>query len=229
MTLKSCMLKFVPFALLPLLYAVPAAAEDSQRLAISGKVNERDGNVNANYTVGLSGSLKNSGPLLRFDLGYGSSESQSGATNERLRGDALVGYQIAGDSWKVRFYGGVSYDDRKSATAGHREGAGAAFKFEALTDRKGPVSARIGVDFSTRDDTYRVAGRLAFNAGPVFIGPEAAVLGSDYFNSQQVGLVVDNIKLGDVRLSVRGGYGFGSDEGSDRDSPYGGLGLSVQF
>lgn len=229
MTFKSCILKFVPFALLALLYAVPAAAEDSQRLAIFGKVNERGGNVNANYIVGLSGSLNDSGPLLRFDLGYGSSESQSGATNERFQGDALVGYQIAGDSWKVRFYGGVSYEDRKSATAGQREGAGAAFKFEALTDRKGPVFARIAANFNTRDDTYRVAGRLAFNAGTVFIGPEAAVVGSNYFDSRQVGLVVDNIKLGDIRLSVRGGYEFGSDEGSDRDSPYGGLGLSVQF
>lgn len=229
MTVKSCILKFVPFALPALLCAVPAVAQDSQRLAVSGKVNERGGNVNANYTTSLSGSLNDSGPLLRFDLGYGSSDSQSGANNERFRGDALVGYQIAGDSWKVRFYGGVSYEDRKSATAGHREGAGAAFKFEALTDRKGPVFASIGGDFNTRDDAYRVAGRLAFKAGKVFIGPEAAALGSDYFDSQQVGLVVDNIKLGDFRLSVRGGYGFGSDEGSDRDSPYGGLGLSVQF
>ena len=231
MNVRGSILTAMPCAILgALMCAAPAHAKDDvQRLGLTAKIYDHGANITGSYTTLLSGSLKESGPLLRADVSYGSSESRSGVTNERLRANVLVGYQIAGKGWKTRISAGAAYIDRTGANVGQREGAAAMFKLEAFTGRKGPLFAAGTAEYITRDNAYRVAGRVEMRAGRVFIGPEASLVGSDYFKSTQVGLSMSNVRLGDIRLTLRGGYAFGSDEGSDRDSPYAGIGTEFRF
>ncbi|MCB5425162.1 cellulose biosynthesis protein BcsS [Altererythrobacter sp. CC-YST694] len=231
MNIRGSILAAMPCAIpAALICAVPAHAKDDvQRLGVTAKIYDHGANITGSYTTLLSGSLKESGPLLRADVSYGSSESQSGATNERLRANVLVGYQIAGKGWKTRISAGAAYIDRTGANVGQREGAAAMFKLEAFTDRKGPVFVSGTAEYVTRDNAYRVAGRVEMRTGSVFIGPEVSRVGSDYFKSTQVGFSLSNIKAGDIRLTFRGGYSFGSEEGSDRDSPYAGIGTEFRF
>lgn len=229
MVAKAGFARFVPIAAGLLAGTVPAYAQDGQRLSISGKAYEHGGNAGITFVSSLNGNLNASGPVFRADASYGASDSNSGATNERLRGDLLLGYQIAHEDWKTRFYTGVSYIERTGPGSGERNGAGVIFRLEALNSRKSKVFAAAGADYATRDNAYRVSARAAVRAGPVFVGPEFSLIGNDYYQSKQVGLVVDNIKIGELTLALKGGYSFGSDEGSDRDSPYVGLGAAFQF
>ena len=165
-------------------------------------------------------------PLKLEELGGGAARTGTGSL---LRSLSESNYQVSGKGWKARLYTGIVYDEHARAAAGPRDVAGLMIKAEALTNRPGSHFATPAADFAERERTYRLSASATLRAGPVFVGPEATLIGSDYYTSRQVGLVVDDIKLGDVRFSLHGGYSFGSDRGRLRDSPYAGFGASLQF
>jgi Cellulose biosynthesis protein BcsS len=195
--------------------------------------------VSQEIDIALNGNLGASGFVIRLLGGIGSDDY----LNQDVRGgkvdvepvqlDFLLGYQRIHNNLYWSAYVGVDYLDYRLSPAdpsnplsGSETGVKVAGSLQTAEAK--PVFAGVYGEFSSAYDTWFTQFRLGYSLGKVIVGPEAALLGDETFNSQRVGgwlyfpLKIAGNFAPDVY--VTGGYSFVDDESGAGFSPGAGSG-----
>jgi hypothetical protein len=199
--------------------------------------------VSQEIDLAFNGDLGKSGFVLRLLGGIGGddyvSEDVGKIDVEPVQLDFLLGYQGIRNNVYWSAYVGVDYlDNRLSRSdpsnplAGSETGVKVAGSLQTAEAK--PVYAGAYGEYSTAYETYYTLFRLGYGFGRIIVGPEAALLGDETFNSQRVGgFLYFPLKLAanfapDVYVS--GGYSFVEDDsGGGGFSPGAGSGNGGYF
>jgi len=172
--------------------------------------------ANAGVTAALDGSLRESGARLKVDAMAGTYEYRA-ASGRDIRADQIEGAALLGYEWiwreaKLAGYVGLAVRntalsalDPRNAVAGTSYGIKAAFDFYARPSEKTMVSAT--GSFTTNDNAYFTRFRAGYRIGEgIYLGPELAFLGNDFYNQWRAGLHLTGLELGPVQASLSAGY-----------------------
>lgn len=147
--------------------------------------------------------------------------------------DVLLGYQHIEESFKISGYAGFNLQNREytpldpnTTTAGERTGVKA--QFDLRTTPQSPIFFNLLGNYSTATESYYVRGRTGAKVGGLTVGPEAISLGNESNESYRVGAFVSGVDLGEVSVTVSGGYSYAND-GFSQDSPYFSVSMSNHF
>jgi hypothetical protein len=188
--------------------------------------------VSAALLQSFGGDLSESGFLGRIDLGF--SDIDLGYSDLSIRrASAMLGYQWSGELLRVRLFAGLIVVDRDFSEdgAGSAEGTYAGLKVmgQVSTTKESPLYVSVSGSYSTVLNQYSAGLQTGWRFGSITFGPEFQISGSDTFEGKKVGLFVQGIKFGGLSISPSAGYAFGGEEDAGKDSPYGDLGVSMQF
>ncbi|NVN86938.1 MAG: cellulose biosynthesis protein BcsS [Rhodopseudomonas sp.] len=168
-------------------------------------------------TVALDQSLNVSGTRLRIETLAGTYKYDSSTTGERIRGDqagvaVLGGYQWIAPRSALSVYGGVDVRDWRFSgsevggpSAGVRQGLKTAVEYYASPSDRLMLFAY--GSYSTIYNAYYGRVKLGLAAlGPVYVGPELAALGDDFYRQWRIGGHVTGLQLGGLQFGVSAGY-----------------------
>lgn len=174
----------------------------------------RFGSVGA--TAAPSGSLDRDGIRVHLDATAGEYSYRTG-DGTRVRGRqaeaaAMVGYEWGWSDASLAGFVGLnlrnntlSIIDANNPVVGTALGLKTALSFYARPSAGTMVSA-FGT-YTTAHGGYYVRGRAGLAlAEDVFVGPEATLLGDDYFNQWRVGGHLSGLSFGPTQVSLAAGY-----------------------
>ncbi|MFC3674921.1 cellulose biosynthesis protein BcsS [Ferrovibrio xuzhouensis] len=187
----------------------------------------------------LSGNLTDDSFLLRADGLYGQYDYQSSAVaGGKVDGDVrsfdvLGGYQKAFESFFLRGYAGLEFEDHSlspdnvlDSNRGSDFGVKVMGQFEtALTL---PYYADLIASYGSAKERYWTRLRGGYNFSGYVVGPEALATGNDESSEQRLGAFLMLTNLGQFGLTMSGGYSD-TDENRGGSSAYGTLELSTTF
>lgn len=179
-----------------------------------------------------------SGFLLRLSGGYGEYDYDTVAVvggnvdGEVAQGDLMIGYRSVFPSGHISVFGGGEYqhhDQSPRDVANSVEGGEGGVKGLAEVNLN-LVSALYLTgqgSYSTAFDSYWSRASLAWDFGPVTIGPEVRFLGNEEFNQFRYGGQIGDVDLGFASVSLYGGYA--ETRGRGDDGAYGGISFGKNF
>ncbi len=189
----------------------------------------------------LNGNLSATGWLVRGQFTYvgynfDSTLAPSGQVDANYyRGQAALGYQIAGVGYVASAFVGVDYQSYKfspayAVTNPPDENLGAIFFARIATPGGSPYPIALEGQYSTANDDYWVRFRPGIRLSNFTIGPEIVALGNDDYNEFRYGGFVSYDFSNNFILQVNAGYAdvtrnSGSAGQGGSDSAYGGLTL----
>jgi hypothetical protein len=207
-----------------------ASAADSTILFAGGDVREKAYYPFLGLIHHFSGDILTDGFLVRV-FGYHSNYEYSttavagGKVDGKADGlDVMVGYQKVMESYAMRGYFGLDYEDHNlspdnmvDSNRGADTGAKVQGEFE--TDFASPNYVSLIASYGTAKDRYWARLRGGHDFSGFVIGPEAILTGDKEFDEQRIGAFVLVRKILPAMLSVSAGY---SDSGNARggSSPY---------
>lgn len=192
--------------------------------------------ANIGGTAAVNGTLGDSGVRAKVEALVGRFEyrANAGATvqGEQVEGAALLGYEWIWREAKLAGYVGLavrntslSITDPSNPAGGTTYGLKSAIDFYARPTDTTMVSAY--GSFTTNDKAYFARLKAGYRLGEgIYIGPEAAVLGNDFYNQWRVGAHLSGLQLGPVQASLSAGYQFDRAHGA---GAYGAVDLRAQF
>ncbi len=171
----------------------------------------------ATMTFAPGGSLSRSGARVRVDALGGVYSYRSNATGQTVRGSqesgsVLVGYEYVSPDLSVAgFLGGdvrnntLSIPDTQNSVVGTTLGMKGSIEFYA---RPTPRTVVEGYgSYESNKNAYFTRLRGGYLITPnVYVGPEVAVLGDDFFNQRRFGAHVGGVHMGPVQIALSGGY-----------------------
>ncbi len=192
--------------------------------------------ANVGGTAAINDSLKESGVRAKVEAMAGTYQYRTDAgarvTGEQVEGAALLGYEWIWREAKLAGYVGLavrntslSISDPANPVVGTSYGLKTAVDFYARPTEKTMVSAY--GSFTSNDKAYFTRFRAGYRIGDgVYIGPEAAFLGNDFYNQWRVGAHLTGLQLGPIQASLSAGYQFDREQ---KGGAYGSVDLRAQF
>lgn len=175
-----------------------------------------------NNLYAFTGDLSAAGVMLRLGAGLSEDDAESGSRSA----DALIGYQYLLDGWKIRTFAGVTYvlrDDEDGELGGK-------LVVQAQTGKSDEVYVNAGLSYSTASDvaagSLQVGGHVS---GDLILGPDLALSSNGDSTGVRAGLFLTGMKLGDVSLSLRGGYKARISDEETTPGYYSGVSASLQY
>lgn len=210
--------------------SVATAEPKASQVTLTGNVREAGRFASLIFLNSLKGDLSRSGPILRLSFGSAGSvlpEDALATTSVTL----LPGYQIVGPTLRARVFAGLDVKNRDFSIGGLDEGThtGARVMVQLSQGRESDIEFDIQASYTTTHSAYNVLARVSWPTVGVSVGPEVAVLGSDYYKSTRVGVALNDWRIGSVNATVRAGYAFGGDDEGRGDSPFLGISFTQQF
>jgi hypothetical protein len=192
--------------------------------------------ANVGGTVAVDGSLRQSGARIKVDAMAGTYEykAASGAKiqADQIEGSAMLGYEWIWREAKLAGYiglslrnTGLSANDPDNQVVGTSYGLKTAVDFYARPTEKTMVSAYGSI--TTNDKAYFTRFRAGYRVGEgVYLGPEVAFLGNDFYNQWRAGIHLTGLALGPVQTSISAGYLYDRDQ---KGGAYGTIDVRAQF
>ena len=221
---------------------VSAAPTDSTVVYWGAEAGQDATTLYAGVVHALNGDLDSDGILARIsgafgDYSYNTVAVAGGVVDiEAKSADIMIGYQVVQPTHVAAIYVGADYRDNEltpSDPNNSTEGGEAGFKVqaEASTRGDGPGMASILASYSTAYETYFVKGRLGVRNDGLAFGPELAVLGDEEFDGYKAGVFLSGLQLGDIGMTLYGGYesSEGKDGGREQNGAYGGVSFGIRF
>lgn len=168
-------------------------------------------------TMPLSKSLEVSGARLRLEGLAGTFKFNSTVTGNRIKGQQEGASLLAGYEWKstgqsLAMYGGLEVRNSQftpvesgAGSPGAHQGLKTTIEYYAALSERSMLIAY--GSYSTINNAYFGQVKLGIApSGGVYIGPEFAALGDDYYRNWRVGGHVTGIQLGAMQFGVSAGY-----------------------
>ena len=192
--------------------------------------------ANAGATAAVAGTLRDSGMRVRVEGLAGRYEYRA-ASGTKVAGEQVEAAAMAGYEWiwreaKLAGFVGLSVrnttlsiPDPGNPVVGTSFGLKSAIDFYARPTDRTMVSAY--GSFSTNDKAYfaRLKGGYEIASG-LYLGPEVAVLGNDFYNQWRVGGHLTGMQFGPVQASLSAGYQYDREL---KGGAYGALDVRAQF
>jgi hypothetical protein len=167
-------------------------------------------------TVAAGGTLRTSGMRVRVEGLAGTYLFDSGAPGAQTRGDQVDAAILGGYEWVTAWssmaaYGGLAVRDSRFSNPDPGHPDGAAFGAKGVLQYYATPSDRTMfsayASYSSIYDAYYTRLKWGVTAvGPVYIGPEVAALGDDFYRQWRIGVHLTGLRLGAVQLGISGGY-----------------------
>ena len=192
--------------------------------------------ANVGGTAAINGTLRDSGIRAKVEALAGTYQYRTDAgvkvTGEQVEGAALLGYEWIWREAKLAGYVGLavrstslSIADPANPVVGTSYGLKTAVDFHARPTEKTMVSAY--GSFTSNDKAYFTRFRAGYRIGDgVYLGPEVAFLGNDFYNQWRVGAHLSGLQLGPIQASVSAGYQYDREQ---KAGAYGAVDLRAQF
>lgn len=193
-------------------------AGDALIVAVDGSVtvsSQGSSFAKATGTAAVAGTLAESGARVRVEgLGgtYGYRASTGGVVHgEQAEGSALAGYEWVWRDAALAGYVGLNLRDDILSRPDPGRDAGLAPGLKTIAEFYARPTEATMVhaygSYSTAHNAYyaRMRGGFALPWGG-YVGPEAAVLGDDFYNQWRVGAHLSAIQFGPVQVGVAVGY-----------------------
>ncbi len=173
--------------------------------------------ADASLTIAPAGDLLHSGSRVRVDALGGNYSYRSNETGLTVRGtqesgSVLVGYEyVAPDLSVAAYLGGdgrnnnLSVADPQNVVVGTTFGMKGSLEFYARTSKLTVVEGYASYESNKNAYFARLRGGYLITPS-VYVGPEVAVLGDDFFNQTRFGGHLGGVYLGPVQLGLSGGY-----------------------
>lgn len=199
--------------------AAPAVTPDDWIVAVdaSGSVTTQGSYfAKATVTGAVAGGLHESGPRVRIEGLAGEYDYRSSTgyavTGRQQEGAALAGYEWVWRDAALAGYVGLNVRntdlsrlDPQNTTVGTAVGAKAVLELYARPTDKTMIQAY--GSYATTHNAYYARLRAGYALfGKVYVGPEVAVLGDDFFGQYRVGAHLTGLRLGPFEFGVSGGY-----------------------
>jgi hypothetical protein len=168
-------------------------------------------------TIALGQSLNVTGSRLRIEGLAGTYKFNSSTTGEPVRGDqagaaALAGYQWVAPGSALSVYGGLDVRDSQFSgasiglpSAGVRQGLKTSVEYYATPSDRLMLFAY--GSYSTIYNAYYARLKLGLApVGGVYVGPELATLGDDFYRQWRVGGQLSGLQLGGLQFGMSAGY-----------------------
>lgn len=190
----------------------------------------------AGVTVGLNGDLQQSGPRAKVEGTVGTfAYTNNAAQNVRgvqVEGGALVGYEWVWRDARLAGLVGLSVRntnlsifDPGSPAAGTTVGAKVAVDFYARPTDRTMVS--VHGSFTSNDLAYYTRFKAGYRiAENLYVGPEAFVMGNDFYSQWRVGAHLTGLRMGPIQAGISAGYVYDRDQ---KSGAYGTLDVRGQF
>ncbi len=197
-----------------------AESKANQITVSANALDERFG-ISASYLYALSGDLAKDGALFRFGVGY--SDSEAGEATGSV--DALLGYQIVVGNWKMRlFAGAVVVDDPDLENP-----VGYKVLGQIQNKKTDDVYVYATAGYSSPKEQLNGSLQVGLQAAGLVVGPEVGAVVDPDFTRRRLGVFVTGIKLGDVGVTVRGGYTHYESDTESKGSAYVGASATLQY
>lgn len=171
--------------------------------------------ASSTITAPLAGTLTETGARVRLEGLGGTYDYRAGAQairGEQIEGAALVGHEWVWRDAALAGYVGLNLRDNTLSHPDPRNRVvGTALGFKGALDLYARPSDRTMVHlygaYSTAHGAYYVRARtgIALPWGG-YVGPEAAVLGDDFYNQWRVGAHLSALQLGPLQVGLAAGY-----------------------
>lgn len=192
--------------------------------------------ANVGGTTAINGTLRDSGVRVKVEAMAGTYEYRnSGGT--KVQGDQIDGAALIGHEWiwreaKLAGYVGLavrntalSIADPANPVVGSTYGVKVAFDYYARPTEKTMVSAN--GSYTTNDGAYFTRFKAGYRIGEgLYLGPEVAFLGNDFYNQWRVGAHVTGLQLGPIQASISAGYQYDREQ---KGGAYGSVDVRAQF
>jgi hypothetical protein len=168
-------------------------------------------------TMPLSRTLDVSGSRLRLEGLAGTFKFDSSVTGDRIKGEQEGGSILAGYEWKspgtsLAVYGGLEVRDSQFspqeagvAAPGVHQGLKTTIEYYTALSERSMLFAY--GSYSTIYNAYYGQVKLGIApAGGVYIGPEFAMLGDDYYQQWRIGGHLTGLQLGGLQFGISAGY-----------------------
>lgn len=168
-------------------------------------------------TMPLDKSLDVSGARLRLEGLAGTFKFNSAVTGDRIKGQQEGASLLAGYEWKstgksLAMYGGLEVRNSQftpleagAGTPGAHQGLKATVEYYTALSQRSMLFAY--GSYSTIDNAYFGQIKLGIApAGGVYVGPEFAALGDDYYQQWRLGGHVTGMQLGAMQFGLSAGY-----------------------
>lgn len=199
--------------------ALPSQAAEANQLTVSiSQRDDRFGIVATNMSA-VSGDLNREGLLLKLVLGSGVDEEDGASSTV----DAMLGYQVVFDDWKVRAFGGVTMVEFDGDNT-------FGLKAQVQAQNKRSSDLHIVASATYSGAAQSVQGKLQLGGHlteDLIFGPEASVTLTPDDLRTRLGVFLTGIKLGDIGLTVRAGYAY--SDASATGSYYAGASATLQY
>ena len=188
-------------------------------------------------TIAPVGSLNDSGPRIRIEGLAGTYKFDSATTGRQIKGEQAGGAVLGGYQWKspissVSVFGGVDIrDSRFSGSGGGLPAVGAREGFKGALEYYATPSDRSMVfaygSYSTIYSAYyaRVKYGIA-TMGHIYVGPEIAALGDDFYRQWRIGGHLTGFQFGGLQFGLSAGY---LNDGSRKGGAYGSLDVRAVY
>lgn len=192
--------------------------------------------ANVGGTMAVTGTLRDSGVRVKVEAMAGTYEYRN-AAGTKVQGDQMEGAALVGHEWiwreaKLAGYVGLavrstnlSIADPANPVVGTSYGVKVAFDYYARPTEKTMVSAN--GSYTTNDSAYFTRFKAGYRIGQgLYLGPEVAFLGNDFYNQWRVGAHLTGLQLGPVQASLSAGYQYDREQ---KGGAYGSVDVRAQF
>ena len=169
----------------------------------------------ASATGSATGTLRDSGARLRVQAIGGRYEYTTGGgtpvTGTQVEGSLLAGYEWVGARSAVAAYLGVTARDNQISVADpHNPVVGTTVGLKGVLEAYAEPTARTMASgyasYATAHNAYFGRLRFGYDVGDrIFVGPELAALGDDFFQQWRIGAHVTGLRLGPFDLALAAG------------------------
>jgi hypothetical protein len=170
-----------------------------------------------NATVAVDGKPDESGFRVRLDGLGGVYKYRDQATGLHIHGQEeegslLGGYQWIGQSFRIAgFVGPDLRNDSVSIPDPHNPVIGTSVGAKAVLDGWFKPLDRVMISgygsYTTNDNAYFTRLKAGYAVlDEIYIGPETALLGNDFFNQWRIGGHLSGLQLGPLQFALAGGY-----------------------
>ncbi len=192
--------------------------------------------VSTGVTAALNGKLQQSGARVRIEAMAGSygytNDAGTHVNGRQVEGGALIGYEWI---WREARLAGLvglsvrnttlSITDPGNPVVGTSVGVKGSLDFYTRPTDNTMVSAH--GSFSSNDMAYYTRFKAGYRIGSnLFVGPEAYVMGNDFYSQWRLGVHLTGMQMGPVQAGISAGYLHDREQ---KGGAYGTFDLRAQF
>jgi hypothetical protein len=196
------------------------AAPKANQIGVSVNALEDKFGISENYLYAISGDLATDGALIRLGVGYGGGDEDDGA---RLSADVLLGYQIVVGNWKMRIFAGPTMVQDADSPLGYK------ILGQVQNKKTDDIYVNATAGYSSPKEQVNGTVQVGFQVAGLVAGPEVGVVATPDFTRTRIGAFLTGMKIGDVGLTVHGGYTHYESDTESRDSAYAGASATLQY